>query len=268
MNERIKRLRARSLRAVPALSSERGRLLTRYYQSGAADGLSVPRQRAGAFAWLLAHKKVVILPDELIVGERGPAAKATPSYPEITCHSLARPGRPRPAPEDPLPRQRRHAPRLRRRDHPLLAGQDHARATLRPHDPGVARRLPGGRLHRVHGAARPRPHRVRRKDLRQGAAATCRPRSAPAWAPSISSATRRRWPGRRSCWPWTTAAGGHDRLRRPSRRPGAAAGRQGKERGRAKRSCCASPPSASGCRRRRRAISGRRCSTTGSSTWA
>ncbi len=88
MTTRIKKLRARSLRAVPELSSERGILLTRYYRSGAAAGLSVPRQRAGAFAYLLAHKKVVILPDELIVGERGPAAKATPSYPEITCHSL------------------------------------------------------------------------------------------------------------------------------------------------------------------------------------
>ena len=88
MTERIRRLRARSLRAVPALSSERGRLLTRYCKSGAADGLSVPRQRSGAFAYLLKRKRIAILPDELIVGERGPAAKATPSYPEITCHSL------------------------------------------------------------------------------------------------------------------------------------------------------------------------------------
>ena len=88
MTARIKKLRARSLRAVPELSSERGILLTRFYRSAAVDGISVPRQRAGAFAYLMAHKKVVILPDELLVGERGPAAKATPSYPEITCHSL------------------------------------------------------------------------------------------------------------------------------------------------------------------------------------
>ena len=88
MTERIRRLRARSLRAVPALSSERGALLTRYYRSGAADGLSVPRQRSGAFAYFMNRKRIAILPDELIVGERGPAAKATPSYPEITCHSL------------------------------------------------------------------------------------------------------------------------------------------------------------------------------------
>ena len=88
MNPRIQGLRARSLRAEPVLSSERGLLLTRYYRSGAAAGLSAPRQRSGAFAYLLARKKIAILPGELIVGERGPAAKATPTYPEITCHSL------------------------------------------------------------------------------------------------------------------------------------------------------------------------------------
>jgi len=88
MTERIRKLRARSLRAKPRLSSERGVLLTRFYRSAAVNGLSVPHQRAAAFAYLLARKKVVILADELLVGERGPAAKATPSYPEITCHSL------------------------------------------------------------------------------------------------------------------------------------------------------------------------------------
>jgi formate C-acetyltransferase len=89
MNERIKKLRRQSLRAVPELSAERGVLLTRYYLSAAACNLSAPLLRAGAFAYLLNHKRVTILPGELIVGERGPAAKATPTYPEITCHSLA-----------------------------------------------------------------------------------------------------------------------------------------------------------------------------------
>jgi pyruvate formate-lyase/glycerol dehydratase family glycyl radical enzyme len=89
MNERIKKLRRQSLRAVPELSAERGILLTRFYRSAAARNLSAPLLRAGAFAYLLNHKKVTILPGELIVGERGPAAKATPTYPEITCHSLA-----------------------------------------------------------------------------------------------------------------------------------------------------------------------------------
>jgi len=89
MNERIKKLRQQSLRAVPELSAERGILLTRFYQSAVARTLSAPLLRAGAFAYLMNHKKVTIMPGELIVGERGPAAKATPTYPEITCHSLA-----------------------------------------------------------------------------------------------------------------------------------------------------------------------------------
>ena len=89
MNEKIKKLRRQSLRAVPELSAERGILLTRFYQSAVARNLSAPLLRAGAFAYLMNHKKVTILPGELIVGERGPAAKATPTYPEITCHSLA-----------------------------------------------------------------------------------------------------------------------------------------------------------------------------------
>ncbi len=89
MNERIRQLRRKSLRAVPELSAERGVLLTRFYQSAAAQNLSAPLLRAHAFAYLLEHKKITIMPGELIVGARGPAAKATPSYPEITCHSLA-----------------------------------------------------------------------------------------------------------------------------------------------------------------------------------
>jgi pyruvate-formate lyase len=89
MTERIRKLRQKSLRAVPELCAERGVLLTRYYQSAAARNLAAPHLRAGAFAYFLNHKKVTILPSELLVGERGPAAKATPTYPEITCHSLA-----------------------------------------------------------------------------------------------------------------------------------------------------------------------------------
>jgi formate C-acetyltransferase len=89
MNERIIKLRRQSLRAVPELSAERGVLLTRFYKSADARNLPAPLLRARAFAYFLSHKKVAILPGELIVGERGPAAKATPTYPEITCHSLA-----------------------------------------------------------------------------------------------------------------------------------------------------------------------------------
>jgi hypothetical protein len=47
----------------------------------------VPVQRAMAFAAIMENKKIYIGPDELIVGERGPVPKATPTYPEVCIHS-------------------------------------------------------------------------------------------------------------------------------------------------------------------------------------
>ncbi|BBO78037.1 glycyl radical enzyme [Desulfosarcina widdelii] len=88
MNERIHRLRSRSLKAVPSLSDERARLLTDFYKSGVARTAPVPIQRAMAFAHIMENKAICIDPDELIVGERGPAPKATPTYPEVCVHSL------------------------------------------------------------------------------------------------------------------------------------------------------------------------------------
>lgn len=46
-------------------------------------------QRAGCFYHLLSHKELWIGEGELIVGERGPAPKAVPTYPEICLHSQA-----------------------------------------------------------------------------------------------------------------------------------------------------------------------------------
>ena len=88
MNARIERLRTRSLTAVPRLSKERARLLTAFFKEGSARTRPVPVQRAMAFAYLMEHKTLSIDPDELIVGERGPAPKATPTYPEVCLHSL------------------------------------------------------------------------------------------------------------------------------------------------------------------------------------
>lgn len=87
MNERINRLRTRSLEAQPSLSDERARLLTGFYQSGVARTAPIPVQRAMAFAAIMENKRIFIGPDELIVGERGPMPKATPTYPEVCVHS-------------------------------------------------------------------------------------------------------------------------------------------------------------------------------------
>jgi trans-4-hydroxy-L-proline dehydratase len=88
MNERIKKLRRDSLDAINTLTHERALLLTEFLKSGVADNESVPVRRALAFKYILEHKKICINEGELIVGERGPAPKAVPTYPEICLHSL------------------------------------------------------------------------------------------------------------------------------------------------------------------------------------
>ena len=87
MNPRVQKLRQESLDAIPTITPERARLLTAFYQN--EKGItSYPVQRARAFQYVLEHKTICINQGELIVGERGPTPKATPTYPEICCHSL------------------------------------------------------------------------------------------------------------------------------------------------------------------------------------
>ncbi len=88
LSERVKKLREQSLNAVERLSPERARLITQFYRSSEAFGLSAPVLRARAFEYLLKNKKLYIGEGELIVGERGPAPKETPTYPEICLHSI------------------------------------------------------------------------------------------------------------------------------------------------------------------------------------
>ncbi len=83
---RVARLRQQSLEAVPTLAPERALLMTRFYRER-TEKTSVPVERAQAFAYLMAHRTVCINPGELIVGEKGPAPKATPTYPELCCHT-------------------------------------------------------------------------------------------------------------------------------------------------------------------------------------
>lgn len=88
LSERIKRLREESISAEPSISSERAELITEFYQKQETRVQSIPLQRAMAFKYILENKALCINDGELIVGERGPAPKATPTYPEICAHSL------------------------------------------------------------------------------------------------------------------------------------------------------------------------------------
>jgi pyruvate formate-lyase/glycerol dehydratase family glycyl radical enzyme len=86
MTERVRKLRHESLEAIPYISTERAELITEFYENNRIH--SAPITRALAFKYLLEKKKIWINSGELIVGERGPAPKATPTYPELCCHSL------------------------------------------------------------------------------------------------------------------------------------------------------------------------------------
>lgn len=88
MNNRIVRLREQSQNAEPRISAERALLLTEFYKSDECQKASVPERRALAFKHILGNKSLCILDNELIVGERGPAPKVVPTYPEINLHSL------------------------------------------------------------------------------------------------------------------------------------------------------------------------------------
>jgi trans-4-hydroxy-L-proline dehydratase len=87
MTERVARLRQQSLDAVEAISTERAQLTTEFHRQE-LEPISAPMRRALAFRHLMEHETVCINDGELIVGEKGPAPKATPTYPELCCHSL------------------------------------------------------------------------------------------------------------------------------------------------------------------------------------
>ena len=88
MTERVKKLREQSLAAVPSISGDRARLITEFYRSPEAGGVSPAVAHALAFKHIMAGKRLCFNKGELIVGERGHAPKATPTYPEVTCHSV------------------------------------------------------------------------------------------------------------------------------------------------------------------------------------
>ncbi|KXG74460.1 trans-4-hydroxy-L-proline dehydratase [Thermotalea metallivorans] len=87
MNERVAKLREQSVTAIPHISMERAQLVTEAYQRYAGK-VSIPVLRALTFKHVMENKKICIHEGELIVGERGPGPQATPTYPELCCHTM------------------------------------------------------------------------------------------------------------------------------------------------------------------------------------
>ena len=86
MTERVKKLRRQSIQAVPSISAERALLMTEFCKR--QESHAAPLLCAFAFRHLMEHRTICINEGELIVGERGPAPKQTPTFPELCCHSL------------------------------------------------------------------------------------------------------------------------------------------------------------------------------------
>lgn len=87
MRERVKRLRERSIEAVPSISIERAQIVTEAYKKYHGK-VSTPVLRALTLKEICEKKTLYIGEDEIIVGERGDKPKATPTYPEICCHTV------------------------------------------------------------------------------------------------------------------------------------------------------------------------------------
>ena len=88
MNERIRRLRRLSLDTPTTLSIERALIETAFYEEHYGT-MPIAVLRARNFYEICKKKTLYIGDDELIVGERGPLPKAVPTFPELTCHSVA-----------------------------------------------------------------------------------------------------------------------------------------------------------------------------------
>ena len=86
MNERIQRLREQSVTTPVHIDLERAKIETDFYKEN--DGkYSVPVMRAMILKEYFSKKTLYFGDDELILGEKGKNPQASPTFPELCCHS-------------------------------------------------------------------------------------------------------------------------------------------------------------------------------------
>lgn len=86
MNERIQRLREQSATTPVHIDLERAKIETDFYKEN--DGkYSVPVMRAMTLKEYFSKKTLYFGDDELILGEKGKNPQASPTFPELCCHS-------------------------------------------------------------------------------------------------------------------------------------------------------------------------------------
>ncbi len=188
MTERTDTLRRLSLDTPPSLSAERAVLLTEFYEKECRTPFRPGDAGAVVPAPLPAQDALSSATGELIVGERGPAPKVVPTYPELTCHSVEDLRILNSRPEDLVPRRRRVHPAVRGTVIPYWRGRSMRDLIFAELPAGVARQLRRGHVHGVHGAARARAHGARRQDLLRRACSTSSATS-PRRSPRSTSST-------------------------------------------------------------------------------
>ena len=87
MNERIRNLRRISTETPAHIDMERARLFTEAYEIYEGS-VSIPELRALALKHYFSQKTLYIGEGELIVGEKGDGPQATPTFPELCCHTV------------------------------------------------------------------------------------------------------------------------------------------------------------------------------------
>lgn len=87
MNDRIKRLRYESTHTEARIDMERARYFTETYKEYEGE-VSIPELRALGLKNYFANKTLYIGEGELIVGEKGCGPQASPTFPELCCHTV------------------------------------------------------------------------------------------------------------------------------------------------------------------------------------
>ena len=87
MNERIQKLREVSVTTPVHIDLERAKIETDFYKEN--DGkYSIPVMRAMVLKEYFSRKTLYLGEGELIIGEKGRDPQASPTFPELCCHSV------------------------------------------------------------------------------------------------------------------------------------------------------------------------------------
>lgn len=87
MNERIRKLRKESTETQASIDMERAKYFTEAYKEYEGE-VSIPELRALSLKNYFAKKTISIHDGELIVGEKGCGPQASPTFPDLCCHTV------------------------------------------------------------------------------------------------------------------------------------------------------------------------------------